>query len=320
MKGFYFLLLLGLALASCSKADSNGPAGPGNQTGCPSMELAGGTISGALSNCNAIYQVRNTLTVPADSTLVIEPGIRLLFTSDAGLIVQGRLLGIGDNLHRIQFLRATDAPGWRGITFMDGTAMSELAFCNIERILIPDNDSEKSGGIEVIRSNLVMRNCIVRLNTSTLGGGLYVVQSTVNLTNSVFRENQATVTGGAGLFLESTAQITNNTFYNNTSINQGGGLVFGDQDLTGLQNNIFYENEGTAGDPRFELTTGDAAFMEQYNYLSVTTDPGFVNAADDLHLTTLAAAKDQGNPDSAYNDVDGTRNDQGAYGGPGGDW
>ena len=51
-------------------------------------------------------------------------------------------------------------------------------------------------------------------------------------------------------------------------------------------------------------------------------DPVFVNAANgDFHLRPgFSAAIDVGDPDPVFDDVDGSRNDIGAYGGPGGAW
>lgn len=40
----------------------------------------------------------------------------------------------------------------------------------------------------------------------------------------------------------------------------------------------------------------------------------------DFHLQPGSPCIDAGNPDPQYNDPDGSRNDMGAYGGPGGDW
>ena len=48
-------------------------------------------------------------------------------------------------------------------------------------------------------------------------------------------------------------------------------------------------------------------------------DPLFVSNRD-FHLSENSPCKNAGNPEPEYNDFDGTRNDQGAYGGPGGDW
>lgn len=41
---------------------------------------------------------------------------------------------------------------------------------------------------------------------------------------------------------------------------------------------------------------------------------------DDYRLDVLSPGYNGGNPDSAFNDLNGTRNDAGAFGGPGGDW
>ena len=43
---------------------------------------------------------------------------------------------------------------------------------------------------------------------------------------------------------------------------------------------------------------------------------------DDIYLTLYftSPCRDAGNPDPVFNDYNGSRNDQGAYGGPLGDW
>jgi hypothetical protein len=63
---------------------------------------------------------------------------------------------------------------------------------------------------------------------------------------------------------------------------------------------------------------GDSAACGTGN---VESDPRFADAAgEDFTLTSLSPAIDVGNPAAGYNDVDGTRNDMGAYGGPSGAW
>jgi len=48
-------------------------------------------------------------------------------------------------------------------------------------------------------------------------------------------------------------------------------------------------------------------------------DPKFISDSI-LKLKLGSPCIDQGNPNVEFNDADGTRNDQGAYGGPKGDW
>ncbi len=51
----------------------------------------------------------------------------------------------------------------------------------------------------------------------------------------------------------------------------------------------------------------------------ISLDPMFVNALSaDFHLSSESPCIDAGNPDPAYNDSDGSPNDMGAHGGPGG--
>jgi hypothetical protein len=49
---------------------------------------------------------------------------------------------------------------------------------------------------------------------------------------------------------------------------------------------------------------------------TLTGDPGFMNAPDNLHLRSSSPLIDAGSPDSSDKDADGSRNDIGLYGGP----
>ena len=54
---------------------------------------------------------------------------------------------------------------------------------------------------------------------------------------------------------------------------------------------------------------------------NISIDPLFVDPDNgDFHLQSNSPCIDTGNPDTQYNDIDGSPNDMGAYGGPGGDW
>ena len=61
----------------------------------------------------------------------------------------------------------------------------------------------------------------------------------------------------------------------------------------------------------------------QINYFTTNLNqpPLFIDHENgNYHLKVTSPCIDAGNPDSEYNDTDGSRNNIGAYGGPGGNW
>ena len=57
--------------------------------------------------------------------------------------------------------------------------------------------------------------------------------------------------------------------------------------------------------------SGGGAYLASH----LTTDPAFVDTTDFV-LGPTSPARNAGNPDPRFNDIDGTRNDMGIYGGP----
>lgn len=126
------------------------------------------------------------------------------------------------------------------------------------------------------------------------------------------------------------AWIYNNVFYGNvyTGTNsppQSYLVVRGDVDF---QNNLFVGNEGyiymDGGTFDYNLVydDSDGACMGCSGNGNLTSDPKFTDAvAGDFTLKAgFSPAINAGNPLAGYNDVDGTRNDMGAFGGPNGSW
>jgi len=111
--------------------------------------------------------------------------------------------------------------------------------------------------------------------------------------------NNTIVANGTGVFFNNPAsQLENSILVHNTSVG-----VVGNQTPLLRYNNIWgngmnYENVGPG--------VGD-----------ISVDPQFENeSGSDYRLRIDSPSLDAGNPDSDYNDRNGGRNDQGAYGGP----
>ncbi|MBD3362928.1 hypothetical protein GF362_04370 [Candidatus Dojkabacteria bacterium] len=155
--------------------------------------------------------------------------------------------------------------------------------------------------------------------------GIVITQeSTTKMYNNQITKNRAR---GATIGTDSSGSIINNIFYrnghqgfdcsknarcvvkNNISLNnkEVGIIAKGEENFVELKYNLSYGNE--SGDWNDFLTKDDLTAWG-----NKSLDPQFINETD-FHLKLNSPAIDAGDPDSKYNDLDGTRNDMGIYGG-----
>jgi hypothetical protein len=282
------------------------------------MEIEG-NISGILAFNDAPFLVVGDISVSENDTLKIDAGVSLFFENGTKLNSAGVILAEGTKLKPIIF--TSFLTGWLGISIKNQTNTSIFKFCIVREVFQQNNDPLTNGAIEINSSNVVVENCVFNVNSCIYGGGLFIFNSGAVIKNNIFGDNDAEVYGGAMFLQNSNAEIINNTIYNNTCFNFGGGVVLWDPLATKIQNNIFFNNLSFTGDNRISIVTGDSSNInEQYNYLAFgSMNPMFISN-DNLHLSSDSPCINKGNPAPEYSDVDGTRNDQGAFGGPLGDW
>jgi len=300
--------LLTLGCAQRNSANLTPPIGP--------TEISG-RISGTLKIDDSPFLVTGDLLVDSLQTLVIDPGVRLDFVEKAELVVRGRLLANGTTARAIIFTSAQTA--WEGRRFLNSRASSSLSFALIENVVLPADGPQPYGAVEIDSANVEISHTIFRDNKAALGGGLAVIRSSVRVTNCIFLRNYGRTFGGGILAENSTLALINCTLIENGSNNAGGGV--GSIRSTGdIQNNIFYRNYARVGDPRVAIIfERDRQPTLLYNFVDPNLNPRFVSD-NDFHLSLNSPCRNQGNPDPLSNDADGTRNDQGAYGGPRGNW
>lgn len=276
-----------------------------------------GPQSGILSFKDSPYYVKDDIIVDSSSLLIIEPGVELYFGEGKTLVVKGELKAIGQRYSRIYFLPYTNS--WGGVRIVNADTKSEFRFCVFEKVI--SEDATYSGTIVVHQSESLFRNCYFENNFSISGGGISAVYSDLTVQNVIFNSNYVMNNGGAIFAKYSNISLINNVFVNNEA-NVAGGAVFIEYPFgSEIQNNIFYKNflgEDFSHIAYFSIDSTN--FINQYNYIATADmDPYFISE-DNFRLVYVSPCKNAGNPAPEFNDIDGTRNDQGAYGGPFGSW
>lgn len=279
----------------------------------------GGSISGKLTRLDSPYLVKEDITIEISDTLIIEPDVELYFDDGKKLIVKGTLISKGTRYRPILFTAYNK--DWEGIKFIYSSNNSIIQFCVIEKIVFEKQDGTGYSAISLLGSNAELLNNIITNNKSKIGGAIGLRSSQLTVYNNIFTNNSSQLQGGTIHSTNSALKIINSVFYKNFSSLEGAGIYVDVPVRTEIQNNIFFRNNSPTGKHNLYFAFEDSTnLIEQYNFFgSEDNDPMFLYE-DDFRLYYLSPCKDAGNPDSVFNDIDGSRNDQGAYGGPFGGW
>ncbi|MBE0571588.1 MAG: right-handed parallel beta-helix repeat-containing protein [Ignavibacteriaceae bacterium] len=310
-------IIILLLFSSCSDrslfTDPNDPGLGGNYS------IISGRISGTLLKSKSPYYVTNSISIDSGKILSIEAGTIIFFKAKTGFYISGGIRAVGKKDLPIIFKGVNKE--WDGIHSANPTDRLIFIFCRIQDVYLPLSSSYRYGAIDAANANLIIRNCYFYYNCAQNGGALSLSNCNSEISNNIFYRNQSLDYGGAILSQKSSDKIINNTFYRNYCLNFGGALTLIDPVYEEIQNNIFYKNFSYHGDARIHLVSGDSTnLFEQYNFLGPDSLDLYFTSPTDFHLQENSRCKDAGNPAPEFNDSDGSRNDQGAYGGLGGDW
>lgn len=311
----YLLVFHAVIPISCDRETPSLVETPEEKT----FKIINGSLSGSLTEENSPYHVTQGISVDSLHELRIQEGTRIFFDKNTKLIIEGNFSASGTKARPVLFTSYSDS-GWGGI-IVSGSSSSEFRFCRIEKISAGANDSSGSGGVLIINSDFEMNNCIIENNRAVNGGGLYIINSRSKICNNIFTMNYSEIFGGAILTEESSVEMFNNIFYENDMNYYGAAVVLVENDTSIIQNNIFFNNNAEFGDAEIMIAGESHGFLDTaYNFAGRNeVTPEFISE-NDFHLKLQSPCRNAGNPSPEFNDHDGTRNDQGAYGGPSGDW
>jgi len=208
-----------------------------------------GQLSGILNAGD--YIVGTNIEVSQNDTLVIEPGVRLLFKQDIQFDIYGLLLAEGNEQNNIEFTIYSSEIRWNGIHLDHANNNSIISFAIVEY--------SKNGGIGIEFCNPTIKNSEIRFNSNSnyQGGGITSIEGSPILLNLRIMFNSCNFYGG-GIFMRYAPgnpciippQITNCIICNNYSGNYGGGISFREHIYPILTNVVISNNSsgnGTGG-------------------------------------------------------------------------
>jgi predicted outer membrane repeat protein len=198
-------------------------------------------------------------------------------------------------------------------SFSGGGIVSSHTSPIMRNIVFSGNSSGKGGGIAFWSyQEPTFENILIINNNATYGGGIYSLSVDINITNVTAYGNNASYGGGV-LYCDHYADpiIMNSIFWNNSPqeimIEEGG--------LPGTEGSVTILYSDISGGAENISTVNPNSISWLYG--NIIENPSFINPiSENFHLQVNSPCIDAGNPDTEYNDVDGTINDMGVYGGP----
>ncbi len=209
----------------------------------PAMNLlAEGDVSGTWYLSDSPVHVIDDITIQNSETLIIEPGVEVVFDGHYKFVVQGTLLALGTASDSIRFTVSdttgfsdNNHTGWKGIRFEYNPTTndsSKFAHCIFEYGKATDynndnNVSDDRGGAVYLlgSSEVTFSNCTFQYNYAHRSGGAISVLfgASLNLTNCLIHHNRCDGWGGGIRFHDAYHRIENCIISNNAG-SSGGGM------------------------------------------------------------------------------------------------
>lgn len=241
---FNFMLLVFFTLLQNSMADTQIPAG---------------NVSGQWSLKNSPYLVNGEITIPNDSSLIIEAGVNVILTGSYQINIQGRIIAAGTENDTISFIAQDVDSAWNGLKFQNTPATndtSKLIYCKIRDVYVMQSGVINGGAISVKGFNkLLIAHCLITQNTITgdlhsAGAGLYIDSCSPLIANNIISYNAAPKShgGGVAIVTGSNPVFINNIIFKNHATGGAGILIADNSNPVFINNTIVKNQADLAGD------------------------------------------------------------------------
>ena len=191
-----------------------------------------GNVSGIWTIEGSPYIIDGHINVPVDSTLVIEPGVNVIFSDQYYFRIYGKLLSEGTLNDTINFTVQDTISDLAGIYFLDTDITlqdsSKVKFCKFDPGFLSFNNSSNivftnsvvinGGGVFCSEANPILADLLISNNTTEYyGGGIYCTDSSnPSLINVTISGNTAAGAGGIWCNNNSNPTLDNVSIENNS--------------------------------------------------------------------------------------------------------
>lgn len=214
--------------------------------------IPGGYVSGIWESSQSPYHIQGNIEIHYDSTLIIEPGVDLLFDSSYLFTINGRIDATGTLADSVRFTASIDSIGWKGIYFNQINVVldsSFLKYCSVTRV---KKTNEEGGALYIVQSDKIrIDHCLISNNSCEYeAGGIQIEEGDIFLTNSIIRDNTAYSGSGGIRCILSSPVFSDLTISNNSSAIVGGLYYYSNPDSALIhfkRLNIFNNKGGGIG-------------------------------------------------------------------------
>mgnify|MGYP000695744092 CR=1 FL=1 len=201
-----------------------------------------GDVSGVWDSSGSPFCVVCDVRVPPGSTLVIGPGVDVIFMSEFGFTVDTNavLKAIGNASDSIIFTSRDTTLRHDGIMLYSSADGCTLSYCRVEN---------GGSGIRCSYSSPAIINNTISGNSGDehYGGGIYCHNSNPTITGNIISGNSGTYNGGGIYCGGSNPTIRNNTISGNSVFGHGGGIYCEYSSNPIITNNTISGNSASLG-------------------------------------------------------------------------
>jgi len=232
-----------------------------------------GNVSGTWTPAGNPYNVNGIISIQANNTLTIMPGVQVVFTVTYGkIIINGNLIANGNATDSIYFTSNATTATWQGLQYNTNATNVDTLKLNYLSISKMDYNGIYAPNFGFV----VIKNCTFHKNQIILNSGLLTTAKVI-VENNLIKNNSASFNSGAYFGINSNSIITHNRIINNYAtcfflVNYTTSI-----DTAIVANNVFDKCHGTGGNAlKIECAAklSDNVFknnISTYNY----SNPGF---------------------------------------------